>query len=149
MDSYSLGVLIGDYWYRNPSTNANNVPQTLQKAVQRLTTTNIKMRPRLLPLLKCPVFDTPYRKLQRSLEEITIQPVEQKIQLWQYLGQHLQQGNDTIPKDVALYKILPLVVTTVKKICGNESMLSQDMYRREGMYEFCDTGGISLRWSLF
>lgn len=63
MDSYSLGVLVGDYWYRNASTNFNNVPQPLKKAVQRLITTNIKMRPRLQPLLKCPVFDTQYKKI--------------------------------------------------------------------------------------
>ncbi|MGK3749362.1 MAG: SCY1-like protein 1 [Bacillariaceae sp.] len=132
MDSYSLGVLISDYWYRNPSTNANNVPQTLQKALQRLTTSNIKMRPRLQPLLRCPAFDTSYRNLQRSLDEISIQPVEQKIQLWQNLGLQLQQQNGVIPKDVALYKILPLIITTVRATCGNESMLSQDMYRREG-----------------
>mmetsp|Transcript_15115 Transcript_15115/g.17308 ORF Transcript_15115/g.17308 Transcript_15115/m.17308 type:complete len:817 (+) Transcript_15115:133-2583(+) len=131
MDSYSLGVLIGDYWYRNSSTNANNVPKPLLKAVQRLKTANIKMRPKLQPLLKCPVFDTSYRKIQRSLEEISIQPVEQKIQLWQNLGQQLQQQKNIIPKNVALFKILPLIITTVRTICGNESMLSQDMYRRE------------------
>mmetsp|Transcript_12878 Transcript_12878/g.36300 ORF Transcript_12878/g.36300 Transcript_12878/m.36300 type:complete len:815 (+) Transcript_12878:107-2551(+) len=130
MDSFSLGVLIGDYWYRNASTNVNNVPQTLQKALQRLTTTNIKMRPRLQPLLKCPVFDTQYRQLQRSLQEISIQPVEQKINLWQNLGNRLQQTG-VIPVDVARYKILPLIITTILTICGNETMLSQDMYRRE------------------
>jgi len=131
MDSYSLGVLIGDYWYRNASTNANNVPQALKKALQRLTTANIKMRPRLQPLLKCPVFDTQYKKLQRSLLEISIQPVEQKIYLWQNLGQQMQQQNGVISKDVAKYKILPLILTTIQSTCGNESMLKQDMYRRE------------------
>lgn len=131
MDSYSLGVLIGDYWYRNPSTNANNVPQTLKKALQRLTTTNIKMRPRLQPLLKCPVFDTPYKKLQRSILEITIQPVEQKIYSWQNLGQQMQQQSGVITKDVAKYKILPLIINTIQSTCSNESMLSQDIYRRE------------------
>jgi len=131
MDSYSLGALIGDYWYRNASTNANNVPQALKKALQRMTTINIKMRPRLQPLLKCPVFDTQYKKLQRSFLEISIQPVEQKIFLWQNLGQQMQQQTGVIPKDVAKYKILPLIITTIQTTCNNESMLSQDMYRRE------------------
>uniref|UniRef100_A0A7S4EN13 Protein kinase domain-containing protein n=1 Tax=Pseudo-nitzschia australis TaxID=44445 RepID=A0A7S4EN13_9STRA len=131
MDSFSLGALIGDYWYRNASTNVNNVPQTLQKALQRLTTTNIKMRPRLQPLLKCPVFDTQYKQLQRSLEQITIQPVEHKINLWQNLGNQLQQQTGIIPENVAKYKILPLIITTILTTCGNESMLTQDMYRRE------------------
>ena len=133
MDSYSLGVLIGDYWYRNAS-NVNSVPQTLQKAVQRLTTSNIKMRPRVQPLLKCPAFDTPYRKLQRSLGEISIQPVEQKIQLWQNLGQQMQQQANAVPKDVALYKVLPLIFTTIRAITDNNNLLSQDMYRREGAF---------------
>ena len=131
MDSYSLGVLIGDYWYRNSSTNINNVPQTLKKALQRLTTTNIKMRPRLQPLLKCPVFDTHYKKLQRSLLELPIQPLEQKINLWQNLGQQMQQQTGAIPIDVAKYKILPLIISTIQSTCSNESMLAQDMYRRE------------------
>eukprot|EP00536_Pseudo-nitzschia_multiseries_P004027 jgi/Psemu1/295417/fgenesh1_pm.65_\ len=130
MDSFSLGVLIGDYWFRNASTNVNNVPQTLQKALQRLATTNIKMRPRLQPLLKCPAFDTQYRLLQRSLQEISIQPVEQKINLWQNLGNRLQQTG-VIPVDVAKYKILPLIITTILTICGNEAMLAKDVYRRE------------------
>ena len=131
MDSYSLGALIGDYWYRNASTNANNVPQTLKKAVQRLTTTNIKMRPRLQPLLKCPVFDTQYKKMQRSLLELPAQPIEQKIIFWQNLGQQLQQQSGLIPTDVAKYKILPMIIATILATCSNENMLSQDLYRRE------------------
>ncbi|KAG7365381.1 hypothetical protein IV203_038584 [Nitzschia inconspicua] len=133
MDSYSLGVLIADYWYNDTTTNAiQRVPAPLQKAVQRMQTPNLKMRPRLQPLLKCPVFDTPYQKLQLQLEEITIQPVEQKIHLWQQLGQQLQSGqNDNMSKDVALYKILPLIIHSLQTITGNESMLAQDMYRRE------------------
>jgi SCY1-like protein 1 len=130
MDSYSLGVLIADYWY-NAGNGVNHVPAALQKAVQRMQTPNLKMRPRLQPLLKCPVFDTPYQKLQWQLEEITVQPVEQKVQLWQQLGQQLQSGQG-MPKDVALYKILPLIILSVRTITGNESMLGQDMYRREG-----------------
>lgn len=78
MDSYGLGVLI-DHLFDG------HIPAALQKAVQRLQTPNIRMRPRLQPLLKCPIFDTPYQKLQLQLEEFTVQPVEQKIGFWQNL----------------------------------------------------------------
>ena len=108
MDSYALGVLI-DHIY------SGNIPQQLQKAVQRLMTQNVKMRPRLQPLLKCPVFNTPYQKLQLQLEEITVQPVEQKVALWQNLLSSFRSG--VIPKDLALYKILPLIQSSIQTIC--------------------------------
>lgn len=123
MDSYALGVLI-DHWFQG------HIPAVLHKAVQRLQTTNLKMRPRLQPLLKCPVFDTPYQKLQKEFEEIMIQPVEQKVMLWQNLGLSLQA--DLIPKDLALYKVLPLIQSSIQRTCTNESLLGQDLYRREG-----------------
>lgn len=123
IDAYALGILI-DHWFQG------RIPLKLQKAVQRLQTPNIKMRPRLQPLLKCPVFDTTYQKLQITLEDLIIQPVEQKIQIWQNLGSSLQSG--TIAKDVALYKLLTLIQNSIMTICGNEAMLVQDLYRREG-----------------
>jgi SCY1-like protein 1 len=123
MDSYGLAILI-DHWFQG------RIPQKLQKAVQRMQTPNMKMRPRLQPLLKCPVFDTPYQKLQLTLEGLVVQPVEQKIALWQNLGASMQSG--AIPKDVALYKVLPLIKNSAMTICTNEAMLTQDLYRREG-----------------
>jgi SCY1-like protein 1 len=123
MDSYGLAILI-DHWFQG------RIPQKLQKAVQRMQTPNMKMRPRLQPLLKCPVFDTPYQKLQLTLEGLVVQPVEQKIALWQNLGASMQSG--AIPKDVALYKVLPLIKNSAMIICTNEAMLTQDLYRREG-----------------
>lgn len=134
MDSYSLGVLMG-HWFQG------QVPAVLQKAVQRLQTSNLKMRPRLQPLLKCPLFDTPYQKLQKELEEITIQPVEQKVALWQNIGVSLQAG--LIPQDVSVYKVLPLIQSSIQTTCNNESLLGQDMYRREGMYV-----GVIRQWNI-
>ena len=131
MDAYGVGILI-DHWYRG------RIPPQLQKAVQRLQTPNIKMRPRLQPLLKCPVFDTPYQKLQLTLEDLVVQPVEQKIALWQNLGRSMENGQ--IPKDVSLYKVLPMMQTATMTICTNEAMLTQDLYRREGVS--CDTAGL-------
>jgi hypothetical protein len=43
MDNYGLGVLISHMF-------GGHIPQKLVKAVQRLQTTNFKMRPRLEPL---------------------------------------------------------------------------------------------------
>mmetsp|Transcript_3001 Transcript_3001/g.8440 ORF Transcript_3001/g.8440 Transcript_3001/m.8440 type:complete len:794 (+) Transcript_3001:167-2548(+) len=122
MDSYGLGILIDHFF-------SGSIPSKLQKAVQRLQTGNIKMRPRLQPLLKCPVFDTSLQKIHLQLEEITIQPVEQKISMWQALANQLQSG--ALPSGLAKSKLLPLLKTSISTICSNEAMLSQDLYRRE------------------
>ena len=123
MDSYALGILI-DHWF------SGRIPQPLVKAVQRLQTANLKMRPRLQPLLKCPVFDTPYQKINLQLDELNVQPVEQKIATWQNILSMLQ--NRSLQKPLAVYKVLPLIRTSVLTICGNEAMLAQDYYRKEG-----------------
>eukprot|EP00934_Nitzschia_sp_Nitz4_P005391 Nitzschia sp. Nitz4//scaffold223_size33660//22988//25472//NITZ4_007873-RA/size33660-augustus-gene-0.19-mRNA-1//1//CDS//3329542625//5381//frame0 len=122
IDSFSMGVLV-DHWFQG------QIPSVLQKAVQRLQTPNIKMRPRLQPLLKCPLFDTPYQKLQKQLEEIVIQPVNEKVALWQNLNLSMQAG--LIPEPLCRYKVLALIQDTIQKTCTNEAMLAQDMYRRE------------------
>lgn len=131
MDSYALGILI-DHWF------SGQIPAVLQKAVQRLQTPSIKMRPRLQPLLKCPVFDTPYQKLQKQFEEIQIQPIEQKVALWQNLGLSMQAG--LIPEDLSVYKVLPLIQSSIQTTCTNDSMISQDLYRRESTYPFIPFG---------
>lgn len=123
MDSYSLGVLI-DYWFRG------QIPAVLIKAVQRLQTQNIKMRPRLQPLLQCPIFDTPLQKLQKQFEEITIQPIDRKVELWHNLGLSMQA--DLIPQDLATYKVLKLIQSGIQTTCTTETLMAQDLYRREG-----------------
>ena len=87
-----------------------------------------------MPLLKCPIFDTTLQKIQLQLNEILVQPVEQKVQTWQNLYTSLQ--NRTLSKSVAVYKVLPLIQNSILTICNNESMISQDFYRREGMFRF-------------
>ena len=124
MDSYALGILI-DYWFKG------QIPAVLTKAVQRLQTPNIKMRPRLQPLLQCPIFDTPLQKLQKQFEEITIQPIDRKVELWSNLGLSMQA--DLIPRDLATYKVLPLIQAGIQATCTNETLMAQDLYRREGM----------------
>lgn len=118
MDAYSLGVLINEYY-------KGRIPQPLQKAVQRLQTPSLKMRPRLGPLLRCPVFETPYAKLMTELTEIQIQPVERKLRFWQTLDM------EDMDPSVAQFKVLPLIQSTIKTICASEAMLGQDLYRRE------------------
>ena len=122
MDSYGMGVLMGHFYQ-------GNVPALFTKAVQRLLTTNIKMRPRLQPLLKCPIFNTPYQKFQLQLEELSIQPAEQKVAFWQNLVGKLETG--LVPKAVAVYKLLPIMKSSIEIICQTESLRSQSLYRRE------------------
>jgi len=123
MDSYGLGVLVAHMFH-------GVVPTQLTKAVQRLQTANLKMRPRLQPLLKCPIFDTPYQKLQLQLEEFAVQPVEQKIMFWQNLTPNLQA--ELIPEQLAVHKLLPLMKTGIETNCLNEALRQQEVYRKEG-----------------
>ena len=125
MDSYAMGILIPHFFQ-------GQLPQPLVKAVQRLQTPNLKMRPRLQPLLKCPVFDTPYQKIQLQLEEFTVQPVEQKIAFWQNLTANMQAG--LLPENLAVHKLMPLIQQSIQTICQSDSMRAQDMYRREGTF---------------
>jgi SCY1-like protein 1 len=125
MDSYSLGVLMGHFY-------KGKLPPQFTKAVQRLLTANVKMRPRVQPLLKCPVFDTPYQKLQLQLEELSVQPVEQKVVFWQDLARKLEAGG--VPESVAVYKLLPLMKSSIETICNTESLRTQSLYRREGTF---------------
>lgn len=122
MDSFSLGVLIAHLY-------GGHIPPPLQKAVQRLQTTNIKMRPRLQPLLKCPLFDTPYQKIQLQLLEFAVEPVETKIEFWKNLMPSLQA--QLIPSQMAVHKILPLMKQSVQTICQSDSIRTQDLYRKE------------------
>jgi SCY1-like protein 1 len=124
MDSYSMGVLI-------PAMFGGVSPPLLQKAVQRMMTSNIKMRPRLQPLLKCPIFSTPYQALQLQLEELAIQPVEQKISFWHNLNTTLVQPQSSIPESLAVHKLLPTIQASIHTIADSESLRGQDMYRRE------------------
>jgi len=123
MDSYGVSVLM-QHFFRH------SLPGPLVKAVQRMQTTNLKMRPRLQPLLKCPIFDTPYQKVQLQLEEFMVQPVEQKIGFWQNLTPNMQAG--IYPESLSVHKLLPLITSTVDTICQSDSLRSQDLYRREG-----------------
>ena len=140
MDSYSVGILISELF--NPPFPYTPLPTVLVKAVQRLQTSNLKMRPKLSPLLKCPLFTTnPYIQLQMLMMEFPVMTIEQKIIFWNdTMTSHLQPSNNnnstgsnnhhhhphTIPPNVILQKILPLMKNEIMTICENEMLRTQE-----------------------
>lgn len=129
IDCYSLAILI-EYIYSHPNAGTNGqVPSPLKKALLRMKNDAPKLRPRLQPLLKCPVFDNPYVKAQMFLDEVMSKPVEEKIMFLQNLPDVLNRG--VLNENVAIHKILPLLVMGLKATAGNESAMSQDVNRRE------------------
>eukprot|EP00566_Odontella_aurita_P009013 CAMPEP_0113584536 /NCGR_PEP_ID=MMETSP0015_2-20120614/33163_1 /TAXON_ID=2838 /ORGANISM="Odontella" /LENGTH=809 /DNA_ID=CAMNT_0000489607 /DNA_START=1127 /DNA_END=3553 /DNA_ORIENTATION=- /assembly_acc=CAM_ASM_000160 len=131
MDSFSLGAFV-EGLYGHPSAGTNGqVPQQLRKAVQRLQTANARMRPRVIPLLKCPVFDSPHIAARDFLDNIAVKQSEEKIQFMQSLPDLLGRG--VLDRDVAVHRILPVLVGTVTSHVGREGAMTQDVNRREVM----------------
>jgi len=129
MDCFSLAVLI-EYIYTHPNAGTSGqVPAPLKKALMRMKNDNPKLRPRLAPLLKCPVFDNPYIKAEMFLDEVMTKPIEEKIMFLQSLPDVLDRG--VLNENVAIHKILPLLVLGLKSSAGNESAMTQDVNRRE------------------
>jgi len=129
IDCYSLAVLI-EYIYTHPSAGTNGqVPLPLKKALLRMKNDSPKLRPRLAPLLKCPVFDNPYVKAQIFLDEVVSKPAEEKIIFLQSLPDILNRG--VLTENVAIYKILPILVMGLRSCAGKEAAMSQDINRRE------------------
>mmetsp|Transcript_21482 Transcript_21482/g.43948 ORF Transcript_21482/g.43948 Transcript_21482/m.43948 type:complete len:836 (-) Transcript_21482:43-2550(-) len=129
IDCYSLAVLI-EYIYAHPNAGTNGkVPAPLQKALLRMKNESPKLRPRLGPLLKCPVFDNPYVMAQLFLDEVTAKPAEEKIMFLQSLPDILNRG--VLSEDVAVHKILPLLILSINGVAGSESAMAQDVNRRE------------------
>ncbi|GKY95884.1 hypothetical protein MPSEU_000549000 [Mayamaea pseudoterrestris] len=122
MDSYGVSVLMQHFFN-------NHLPAPLVKAVQRMQTPNIRMRPRLQPLLNCPIFETPYQKLQLQLETLAVQPVEEKIAFWQTLLPQLQAK--LIPDPVVMHKLLPMMKASIMTVCTSDVLKQQEVYRKE------------------
>ena len=132
IDCYSFAVLI-EYIYSHPNAGTNGkVPPPLQKALLRMKNESPKLRPRLAPLIKCPVFDNPYVKAQIFLDEVNTKPAEEKIIFLQSLPDILSRG--VLNENVAVFKILPLLVMSVKLVAGSESAMAQDVNRRESEF---------------
>ena len=131
IDCYSLAVLI-EYIYSHPNAGTNGqVPAPLKKALLRMKNDSPKLRPRLAPLLKCPLFDNPYVKAEMFLDEVMSKPVEEKIMFLQSLPDVLNRG--VLNENVAIHKILPLLVMGLKATAGNETAMTQDVNRREAL----------------
>lgn len=134
MDSYSMGILIQELY--TTFSKDGIVPQKLVKAVQRLTTSNVKLRPRIGPLLKCPVF-TENQLVQANsvLDNIATKPAEEKIIFFQKLPDMINKN--IIHKRIAEYKVLPIFASRVQSILGSGQAaggaIQQDVSRREGM----------------
>eukprot|EP00568_Trieres_chinensis_P014319 CAMPEP_0183321274 /NCGR_PEP_ID=MMETSP0160_2-20130417/68466_1 /TAXON_ID=2839 ORGANISM="Odontella Sinensis, Strain Grunow 1884" /NCGR_SAMPLE_ID=MMETSP0160_2 /ASSEMBLY_ACC=CAM_ASM_000250 /LENGTH=349 /DNA_ID=CAMNT_0025488177 /DNA_START=155 /DNA_END=1201 /DNA_ORIENTATION=+ len=92
MDSYGLGGLIESLYGHAGSGTGGMIPQQLRKAVARLRTANARMRPRVLPLLRCPVFDAPHISARDFLDNIAAKPAEEKVQFLQGLPDLLSRG---------------------------------------------------------
>jgi SCY1-like protein 1 len=135
IDSYSLGVLIEDLY-------EGTVPEKLIKAVARLKAQSPMQRPRLSPLLKCPVLDTPHCKSMEFLDEIAVKPVEEKISFYQSVPDQLVRGY--VSQDAAKHKLLPSMMMSLKSITANPQSVTQDITRREvlaiipPLFSICD-----------
>ena len=131
MDSYSMGILIQEL-YTSYSLDGN-VPRQLVKAVQRLTTSNVKLRPRIGPLLKCPVFkENDFVNNSLILDSLSTKPAEEKIVFIQKLPDLMTRN--VIHKRATEFKVLPQLVSSVKSIVGGQAgsgVLQQDVSRRE------------------
>jgi len=132
MDSYSMGILIQELY--TSFSKAGSVPQKLVKAVQRLTTSNVKLRPRLSPLLKCPVFkEDAFVQSQSVLDNLSAKPAEEKIAFLQRLPDLLTRN--VIHKKAAEFKVLPELTRSVEGILGSGQttggVIQQDVSRRE------------------
>ena len=128
IDSYGLGVLIGQVYGHPGAGTGGKIPLKLQKAVSRLVSNKLRMRPRVVPLLKCPVFDTPYVHAQEFLDNMAVAPEEEKIRFIQSLPDLLGRG--VLGRDVAVHKVLPVLVGAVTTIAAQEGSMAQDVNRR-------------------
>jgi len=130
MDSYSLGQLVEDLY----TDVGMSVPEKLVKAVGRLKTPKTQQRPRVPPLLRCPVLDTPYVKSMEFLSDIAVKPAEEKISYLQSVPDQLNRN--VLTREALKYKLLPSVLRGLQNIAGNPAAIGQDVNRREGNYHY-------------
>merc|ERR1740124_695767 len=126
MDSFSLGVLLPVIYEHPGAGTTSRLPQKLEKAAQRLRGATPQSRPRILPLAKCPLFDTPYVRAQQFLDEISTQPAESKLSFYKTLPDLI--SNHVLSRDAALYKVLPVLEHAISTIAS--SNLPPDEFSR-------------------
>ena len=129
MDSYAFGELLPEIYRHYGAGTSSRLPQKLEKACARMRTVNITSRPRILPLSKCPIFNSAHVQAQKYLDEIATQPIEGKISFWRSLPDLFQ--NNVLCSRTAKYKILPLLQQTITNLTAMDMGLTQEISRRE------------------
>jgi len=132
MDSFSLGVLIDEMYSHNGCGTSCQLPEKLIKAVQRLRTDDIRIRPVVLPLLKCPVFVRDEHVAARiQLFEMSNGGISSERRLSYYQGLVDSFKRKTLNKEIAMYTVLPLLFKNASAVIKTEGSLEQEVNRRE------------------
>ena len=129
MDSYAFGILLPNIYQHYGAGSSSQLPQKLEKACLRLRTPSITARPRVLPLSKCPIFDTPHVQARSFLDDIAAQPIEAKIAFWRSLPDLFSKK--VLTSRIAKHKILPLLMHTVTILTTMDMGLTQEVSKRE------------------
>jgi len=130
MDAYSFGVLLPAIYEHYGAGTNGRLPQKLEKACQRLRTNNISARPRILPLSKCPIFETSkHVQAQRFLEDIATQSTDSKIAFWKSLPDLVSRK--VLSPRIAKYKILPLLQQTITNLTAVDANMTQEISKVE------------------
>lgn len=130
MDAYSIGVFLPELYNHLGAGTNGKLPQKLEKACRRLASQSLSARPRVGPLLRCPVLDTECNKAQSFLDTLATQDVESKIIFWKTLPDLLTTRKVLSPR-VAKYKVLPLLQSTIVHLTSIDNGLTQDVNKRE------------------
>lgn len=107
IDAYMLGKFIVDVF----SKLGMRMPQTLAAQVARLTAHDPHARMQAKDLLSAGYFVTPYVEALTFLDNITLKDNTEKEA---FFGNVLAPLVDQIPSNVALYKVLPHLISTIE-----------------------------------
>lgn len=129
MDAYAFGVLLPEIYSHYGAGTSGRLPQKLEKACSRLCTSSITARPRILPLSKCPIFNSHHVNAHKFLDEIATQSVEAKISFWRSLPDLFTRK--VLCSRNARHKILPLLQQTITNLTAMDTGLTQEISRRE------------------
>jgi SCY1-like protein 1 len=130
MDAYSMGVFLPELYNHLGAGTNGKLPLKFDKACRRLASQSLSARPRVGPLVRCPVLDTEYIKAQSFLDTLATQDVEAKIIFWKSLPD-LLTNKKILSYRVAKYKILPLLQSAIVHLTSIDVGLTQDVHKRE------------------
>lgn len=130
MDAYSMGMLLPEIYSHMGAGTGGKLPAKLEKACRRLSSQSLSARPRVGPLVRCPVFDTECIKAHEFLDTLATQDVETKIVFWKSLPD-LLSTKKALSSRVAKNKILPLLQSTIVHLTSVDMGLTQDVHKRE------------------